>query len=107
MVCKFKQLHNVPKYHEDVTVWEVSEKNGSHIGVLYMDFTRELLKEVGAWMTSYRSQKMQNGKRIDPVISIVCNFTKPTENAPALLTFDEVTTFSMNLDMLYTVCYRM
>ncbi len=90
---QFKQLHNVPKYHEDVTVWEVSEKNGSHIGVLYMDFHPRASKRGGAWMTSYRSQKMQNGKRIDPVISIVCNFTKPTENAPALLTFDEVTTF--------------
>lgn len=98
-VCKnlyglqFKQLNNVPKYHEDVTVWEVSEANGTHIGILYMDFHPRTSKRGGAWMTSYRNQKMENGKRIAPVVSIVCNFTKPTENAPALLTFDEVSTF--------------
>src|SRR5690606_37736117 len=46
----------------------------------------------GAWMTSYRSQKMENGKRVEPVISIVCNFTKPVGDKPALLTFDEATT---------------
>ena len=98
-VCKnlyglqFKQLNNVPKYHEDVTVWEVTEANGSHVGILYMDFHPSTSKRGGAWMTSYRTQKMENGKRVAPVVSIVCNFTKPTENAPALLTFDEVSTF--------------
>ena len=98
-VCKnlyglhFKPLNNVPKYHEDVTVWEVSEANGTHVGILYMDFHPRTSKRGGAWMTSYRNQKMENGKRIAPVVSIVCNFTKPTENAPALLTFDEVSTF--------------
>jgi peptidyl-dipeptidase Dcp len=98
-VCKnlyglqFKPLNNVPKYHEDVTVWEVTEADGKHIGILYMDFHSRTSKRGGAWMTSYRTQKMENGKRIAPVVSIVCNFTKPTENAPALLTFDEVSTF--------------
>lgn len=98
-VCKslyglqFKELNNVPKYHEDVTVWEVTETNGTHVGILYMDFNPRTSKRGGAWMTSYRTQKMENGKRIAPVVSIVCNFTKPTENAPALLTFDEVSTF--------------
>jgi peptidyl-dipeptidase Dcp len=98
-VCKnlyglhFKPLNNVPKYHEEVTVWEVSEANGTHVGILYMDFHPRTSKRGGAWMTSYRNQKMENGKRIAPVVSIVCNFTKPTENAPALLTFDEVSTF--------------
>ncbi|WP_333808508.1 M3 family metallopeptidase [Flavobacterium sp.] len=98
-VCKnlyglqFKELNNVPKYHEDVTVWEVKEANGNHVGILYMDFHPRASKRGGAWMTSYRTQKMENGKRIAPVVSIVCNFTKPTENAPALLTFDEVSTF--------------
>jgi peptidyl-dipeptidase Dcp len=98
-VCKnlyglqFKQLNNVPKYHEDVTVWEVTETNGNHVGILYMDFHPRASKRGGAWMTSYRTQKMENGKRIAPVVSIVCNFTKPTESAPALLTFDEVSTF--------------
>ena len=98
-VCKnlygleFKLLNNVPKYHEEVTVWEVTEANGSLVGILYMDFHPRASKRGGAWMTSYRSQKMENGKRIAPVVSIVCNFTKPTESAPALLTFDEVSTF--------------
>lgn len=99
MVCgklyglQFKQLNNVPKYHEDVTVWEVTEGDGKHVGILYMDFHPRTSKRGGAWMTSYRTQKIENGKRIAPVVSIVCNFTKPTENAPALLTFDEVSTF--------------
>ncbi|MBE9576313.1 M3 family metallopeptidase [Flavobacterium proteolyticum] len=90
---QFKELNNVPKYHEDVTVWEVTEANANHVGILYMDFHPRASKRGGAWMTSYRTQKMENGKRIAPVVSIVCNFTKPTENAPALLTFDEVSTF--------------
>ena len=90
---QFKPLNNVPKYHEDVTVWEVTETDGKHVGILYMDFHPRTSKRGGAWMTSYRTQKIENGKRIAPVVSIVCNFTKPTENAPALLTFDEVSTF--------------
>ena len=90
---QFKELSNVPKYHEDITVWEILEKDGSHIGVLYMDFHPRESKRGGAWMTSYRSQKTVDGKRVAPVVSIVCNFTKPSANAPALLTFDEVTTF--------------
>lgn len=90
---QFKQLKDVPKYHEDVTVWEVSEKDGRHIGLLYMDMHPRASKKGGAWMTSYRKQKMKNGKRIAPVISIVCNFSKPAGDKPALLTFDETTTF--------------
>ena len=90
---KIKELTNVPKYHVDATVWEVTEKDGTHLGVLYMDFHPRESKRGGAWMTSYRSQKTVDGKRIAPVVSIVCNFTKPSANAPALLTFDEVTTF--------------
>lgn len=90
---KFKQLSNVPVYHEDVTAWEVTEADGTHVGILYMDFHPRASKRGGAWMTSYRNQKTENGVRQAPVISIVCNFTKPTADAPALLTFDEVTTF--------------
>jgi peptidyl-dipeptidase Dcp len=98
-VCKnlygleFTPLKEIPTYHEDVTAWEVTDSNKNHIGILYMDFHPRASKRGGAWMTSYRTQKMENGKRIAPVVSIVCNFTKPTENAPALLTFDEVSTF--------------
>ena len=90
---QFKELTNVPKYHQDATVWEVTEKDGTHLGVLYMDFHPRESKRGGAWMTSYRSQKTVDGKLVAPVVSIVCNFTKPSANAPALLTFDEVTTF--------------
>jgi len=90
---KFKQLNDVPKYHDEVTVWEVTEADGSHVGILYMDFFPRASKRGGAWMTSYRSQKTVDGKRKAPVISIVCNFTKPSGDTPALLTFDEVTTF--------------
>lgn len=90
---KFKQLDNVPVYHEDVTAWEVTEANGTHVGILYMDFFPRASKRGGAWMTSYRNQKTVNGVRQAPVISIVCNFTKPSADAPALFTFDEVTTY--------------
>ncbi|WP_158728437.1 MULTISPECIES: M3 family metallopeptidase [unclassified Flavobacterium] len=90
---QFKALTDVPKYHEDVTVWEVLEKDGTHLGVLYMDFHPRESKRGGAWMTSYRSQKTVDGTRVAPVVSIVCNFTKPSATKPALLTFDEVTTF--------------
>ena len=90
---KFKQITNVPVYHPDVTSWEVMEADGTHLGVLFMDMHPRSSKRGGAWMTSYRPQTMKDGKRVAPVISIVCNFTKPTSTAPALLTFDEVTTF--------------
>jgi peptidyl-dipeptidase Dcp len=89
----YKQLKNVPTYHVDATVWEVTEANGDILGILYMDMHPRESKRGGAWMTSYKEQTTQDGKRIPPVISIVCNFTKPTSSTPSLLTFDEVTTF--------------
>ncbi|WCM42115.1 M3 family metallopeptidase [Flavobacterium sp. CBA20B-1] len=89
----YKELKDVPKYHEDVTVWEVFDNNKESLGVLYMDMHPRESKRGGAWMTSYRDQQMENGKRKKPVISIVCNFTKPTATTPSLLTFDETTTF--------------
>ncbi len=90
---KFEELKDVPKYHDDVTVWKVMEKDGTEVGTLYMDFYSRSSKNGGAWMTSYRPQRMENGKRIPPVISIVCNYSKPVGDAPTLLTFDETTTF--------------
>ena len=89
----FTEIQDIPVYHEDAKAYEVKEADGSHVGVLYMDFHPRVSKRGGAWMTSYRSQKTENGERKAPVISIVCNFSRPTGNAPALLTFDEVTTF--------------
>ncbi len=84
---KYRELKDVPKYHDDVTVWEVTDKDGSHLGILYMDFFPRASKKGGAWMTSYRKQKTVDGKRIAPIISIVCNFSKPTAGNPALLNF--------------------
>ncbi|WP_291275936.1 M3 family metallopeptidase [Flavobacterium sp.] len=89
----FTQLNNVPVYHPDVTVWEVKEANETIVGLLYMDFHPRSSKRGGAWMTSYRAQSTENKTRILPIISIVCNFTKPTSTTPSLLTFDEVSTF--------------
>ncbi|QBQ42743.1 M3 family peptidase [Sphingobacterium psychroaquaticum] len=88
----FIALNNVPTYHEEVEVYEVKDKDGSHLGLLYADFFPRASKRGGAWMTSYRSQGTKDGKRVAPVISIVCNFTKPVGDQPALLTFDEATT---------------
>src|SRR5690606_465675 len=88
----FKPLTNVPVYHEDVLAYEAFDADGSHLGVLYMDFFPRASKRGGAWMTSYRKQKTVDGKRIAPVISVVCNFTKPVAGRPALLTFDEANT---------------
>ncbi len=99
MVCdqlfglQFKPIKNIPTYHPEANAWEVQEKDGTLLGIVYMDFHPRESKRGGAWMTSYRSQEMVNGKRKEPVISIVCNFSKPTENAPALFTFDEVSTY--------------
>lgn len=90
---QYRELKDVPKYHPDVTIWEVTDKDNKHVGILYMDFFPRASKKGGAWMTSYQKQKTVDGKRIAPIISIVCNFSKPTAGNPALLTFDETTTF--------------
>jgi len=88
----FIALNNVPTYHEQVEVYEVKDKNGSHLGLLYADFFPRESKRSGAWMTAYRPQATKDGERVAPVISIVCNFTKPVGDQPALLTFDEAIT---------------
>ncbi|WP_188752544.1 M3 family metallopeptidase [Parapedobacter defluvii] len=88
----FTALDSIPVYHPDVEVYEVSDADGSQLGILYADFFPRASKRVGAWMTSYRRQKTEDGKRIAPIISIVCNFTKPIGDKPALLTFDEAST---------------
>lgn len=88
----FVALNNVPVYHPEVEVYEVKDKDGSHLGLLYADFFPRESKRGGAWMTSFRSQGTDDGKRVAPLISIVCNFTKPVGDQPALLTFDEAST---------------
>ena len=91
---KYEQITNIPVYHEDVTAWKVTEKDGTELGILLMDMHPRVTKNGGAWMTSYRPQSTtEDGTRVLPIISIVCNFTQPTASAPALLTFDEVSTY--------------
>ncbi|MFA5535314.1 MAG: M3 family metallopeptidase, partial [Mariniphaga sp.] len=82
-----------PVYHEEVEVYEVLEADGSNLGVLFMDFHPRDGKRVGAWSTGFRSATYRNGERIPRIGSIVMNFTRPSGESPALLSFDEVTTF--------------
>ncbi|MBR5274579.1 MAG: M3 family metallopeptidase [Bacteroidales bacterium] len=89
----FTELDNVPVYHEDVKVYEVKDADGSHLALFYADFFPRASKRGGAWMTEFRGQRIENGVEYRPFISIVCNFTKPTADAPALITHDELTTF--------------
>ena len=86
---EFKPAEGVDKYHEDVTVYEVSEASGEHLAILYLDFFPRDSKRAGAWMTEFRGAEGD----IRPLVSLVMNFTKPTESTPSLLTFDEFTTF--------------
>lgn len=86
----FKERNDIPKYHEDVQVFEVMDADGSYLGILYMDFHPRASKKAGAWMSEYRGQKVVDGKDIRPVVTTNFNFTKPTKDTPALLTMDEV-----------------
>lgn len=88
----FIKRTDIPVYNEEVIPYEVQEADGKHIGVLYYDFHPRNGKSNGAWCTTFRDQMYQNGQMATPVVSIVCNFTRPTGDTPALLSFDEVTT---------------
>jgi peptidyl-dipeptidase Dcp len=90
---KYVERHDLPVYHEEVKVFEVQESDGSLIGILYMDFFPRDSKRGGAWMTSFRKQmRTPDGENVLPVIQVVTNFTKPTGDAPALLSLDETLT---------------
>ena len=89
----FTELDNVPVYHPDVKVYEVKDANGEHLALFYADFFPRASKRGGAWMTGFRDQSIVNGVEERPFINIVCNFTKPTADAPSLITHDELTTF--------------
>ena len=89
---QFEEVSNIDKYHEDVKTYNVTDTKGNFIAVFYADFHPRKGKRNGAWMTSYKAQQIKNGKNERPHVSIVCNFTKPTETKPSLLTFNEVTT---------------
>jgi len=102
----FTKLANLPIYNTDVEVFEVKESNGTHIGILYLDYFPRATKRSGAWCTSFRNQKYINSVRIAPIASIVCNFTSPSGGTPALLTVDETETlfheFGHALDVLFS-----
>lgn len=90
---EFKKLDNVPTYNEEAEVYEVLEADGSHLAILYMDFHPRPGKRVGAWSTAFRDVTYRDGKRVPQIGSIVMNFTRPAGDTPALLSFDEVSTF--------------
>jgi peptidyl-dipeptidase Dcp len=89
----FKPNNEIDKYNEEVTVYEVYDNDGTLLAILYLDFFPRESKSSGAWMTSFRKQQKINDKNVIPHISIVCNFTRPTETKPSLLTFNEYRTF--------------
>lgn len=88
----FKKV-NIPVYHKDVEGWEVTDAKGKYVALLYTDFHPRAGKRAGAWMTEYKGQWKDGKKDSRPHITIVMNFTEPTKDKPALLTFDEVETF--------------
>lgn len=89
----FKEVKNIDTYHKDVQTFEVTDADGKFLSVLYTDFFPRESKQSGAWMNGIRDQKMLNGKDRRPLVTIVMNFTKPTETKPSLLTMGEVETF--------------
>ncbi|MGN1233855.1 MAG: M3 family metallopeptidase [Candidatus Cryptobacteroides sp.] len=89
----FEERTDIPVYHKDVKVYDVKDVDGSHLALFYADFFPRASKRGGAWMTEFRGQSIRNGIEARPLVSIVTNFSKPTENAPSLLTHDELCTF--------------
>lgn len=88
----FTQRTDLPVYHPDVQTFEVKEADGTHVGILYMDFHPRESKRGGAWSGGFRRSYVEDGKRIPPVATVVCNLTRPTADAPSLLSPDEVET---------------
>ena len=103
----FTKRTDLPVFQKDVETWEVKEADGSHLGVLYLDYYPRAGKRGGAWCTDFRSAGWENGKKITPVMSVTCNASKPTKDVPALLSWDETTTlfheFGHALHGLFTV----
>ncbi|MBP5397671.1 MAG: M3 family metallopeptidase [Bacteroidales bacterium] len=90
---QFNPRTDIPVYHPDVRVYDVTDENGKHVALFYADFFPRDSKRGGAWMTSFRDQyKTPEGEDVRPLISIVTNFTKPTADKPSLITHDELTT---------------
>lgn len=89
----FKIREDIPGYHKDVKVYEVTDEDGSHLALFYADFFPRPSKRGGAWMTEFRGQSIKDGVERRPFISIVTNFSKPTASTPSLITHYEFTTF--------------
>lgn len=89
----FKKNTKIPVYHPEVEAFDVLDENGNFLAVLYTDFHPREGKRQGAWMSEFKGQYVEKGKDSRPFVTIVMNFTRPTETEPALLTFDEVETF--------------
>jgi len=89
---QFQEVFDIETYHKDVKTYRVYDENSNLVSLFYADFHPRAGKRSGAWMTSFKSQYVENGNNERPHISNVCNFTKPTASKPSLLTFNEVTT---------------
>ncbi|MBN2529006.1 MAG: M3 family metallopeptidase [Deltaproteobacteria bacterium] len=89
---QFKKRADLPVYNEDVSVVEVTDATGKHVGILYLDYFPRPGKQQGAWMTEFRGQEMRDGKFVSPVIVNVFNFPRPTKDTPSLLSLEEVET---------------
>ena len=89
----FTPAPEIETYHAEATAYEVKDKDGQMLAILYLDFFPRESKRQGAWMTEFRGVEAKNGVEQRPLVQLVMNFTKPTANTPSLLTFDEFTTF--------------
>ncbi len=102
----FTKLTNLPVYQKDVETFEVKEADGKHLGIIYFDYFPRESKRSGAWCTSFQNAGWRDGKKVDAIVSIVYNVTKPTKDTPSLLTWDEVETlfheFGHGLHGLFT-----
>jgi peptidyl-dipeptidase Dcp len=101
----FEPVKDIPLPQAEVEAFEVKEADGSHLGILYMDFHPRSSKQQGAWCGAYRTHHVLEGKNIPPVVTMVCNFTRPTGDTPALLSMEEASTlyheFGHALDNLF------
>ena len=91
---KFLERRDIAVYHTEVQVYEVRDADGKYLGVLYLDFHPRPGKRGGAWSSAFRREYYDQGKRVAPLSTITCNFTRPTADAPSLLSVDEVKTFA-------------
>src|ERR1035437_988367 len=105
---RFVNNKGIPVYNPEVKTFEVYDRDNTFLSILYIDYHPRSGKNGGAWMTSYRDQKNENGNDVRPLISIVANFTRPSETRPSLLSFNELTTllheFGHSLHGMLTKC---